>query len=65
MKQVKVINNKNITICEGEGLGSCKRCDDNGKWNSQWMCFLYKIKGVEGCYCHKCTEEIMNELDKG
>ena len=27
--------------CSGEGQGSCKRCSDNGKWNRQWMCFLY------------------------
>lgn len=47
-----------ITQCKGEGQGSCKRCTDNGKWNVNWMCFLYKIEGKEGCYCFDCVKEI-------
>ena len=47
-----------ITQCKGEGQGSCKRCTDNGKWNRNWMCFLYKIEGKEGCYCFDCVKEI-------
>lgn len=47
-----------ITQCTGEGMGSCKRCSDNGKWNMNWMCFLYKIEGYEGCYCSDCVKEI-------
>ena len=36
-----------VTKCVGEGQGSCKRCSDNGKWNRNWMCFLYEIEGYE------------------
>ena len=50
-----------ITQCQGEGQGSCKRCNDKGIWNVNWMCFLYKIEGLEGCYCGKCVKEIMRE----
>lgn len=50
-----------ITQCQGEGQGSCKRCNDKGIWNANWMCFLYKIEGFEGCYCEKCVKEIMRE----
>ena len=49
-----------ITHCKGEGQGSCKRCSDNGIWNSNWMCFLYKIEGYEGCYCPDCVKKIMD-----
>lgn len=52
-----------IEKCKGEGQGSCKRCSDNGKWNRMWMCFLYKIEGLEGCYCDDCVKELM-ESDK-
>lgn len=47
-----------ITQCKGEGQGSCKRCSDKGIWNRKWMCFLYKIKGLEGCYCYDCVKVI-------
>jgi hypothetical protein len=50
-----------MTECTGEGQGSCKRCSDNGRWNRTWMCFLYKIEGLEGCYCRDCVKEIQNE----
>lgn len=53
-----------ITQCKGEGQGSCKRCNDKGIWNVNWMCFLYKIEGFEGCYCEKCVKEIMCEEDE-
>lgn len=52
-----------VSQCQGEGQGSCKRCIDNGKWNRMWMCFLYKIKGYEGCYCGNCVEEIKKEQE--
>lgn len=26
-----------------------------------WMCFLYKIEGYEGCYCSDCVKEIKAE----
>jgi len=26
------------------------------------MSFLYKIEGLEGCYCAKCVDEIMEEM---
>ncbi len=50
-----------IMPCTGEGQGSCKRCSENGKWNRNWMCFLYSIEGYEGCYCSDCVKEIMEE----
>lgn len=52
-----------ITQCPGEGQGSCKRCSDNGKWNRNWMCFLYKVEGREGCYCGDCIKEIQKESE--
>ena len=47
-----------ITQCKGEGQGSCKMCLYNGKWNRNWMCFLYRIEGYEGCYCSECVRKI-------
>ena len=47
-----------ITQCKGEGQGSCKMCSDNGKWNRNWMCFLYEIEGYDGCYCSDCVAKI-------
>ena len=54
-----------IKNCEGEGQGSCKRCEDEGKWNRHWMCFLYKIEGLPGCYCKKCVDKIVEEYQNG
>lgn len=51
----------NVTKCEGNGQGSCKRCLDNGKWNRMWMRFLYQIEGYEGRYCSDCVKEILKE----
>ena len=54
-----------ITVCQGEGQGSCKRCNDKGIWNVNWMCMLYRIEGLEGCYCSKCVDELCaNEVKK-
>lgn len=53
-----------VTQCTGEGMGSCKRCSDNGKWNMNWMCFLYKIEGYEGCYCSDCVKKIIQLIKK-
>lgn len=50
-----------ITQCQGKGQGTCKRCNDKGIWNREWMCFLYRIEGLEGCYCRECVKEIMRE----
>lgn len=52
------MGNLRITKCEGEGLGSCRMCEENGKWNRVWMCFLYEIEGYEGCYCLDCVSRI-------
>ena len=52
-----------VTQCKGEGHGSCKRCKDKGKWNLAWMCFLYKIEGLDGCYCRECVKEIEKESE--
>lgn len=54
----------NVTQCKGEGAGSCRRCNDNGKWNQNWMCFLYYIEGYEGCYCSDCVKEIEKEVSE-
>lgn len=51
-----------VTKCSGEGQGSCRRCEANGKWNRMWMSFLYHIEGMDGCYCRECVEAIRNEL---
>lgn len=48
-----------VMKCNGEGQGSCKGCADAGIWNVEWMCFLYKIPGMEGCYCENCVKEIL------
>ncbi len=53
-----------ITQCKGEGQGSCKRCNDKGLWNVNWMHMLYRIEGLEGCYCGKCVDEISKEVKK-
>ena len=53
-----------ITKCTGEGQGSCKRCTDNGKWNRNWMCLLYKIEGYEGCYCADGVKELQEQQDR-
>ena len=62
LKEFQEISRKiKVTRCEGEGQGSCKRCIDKGTWNQMWMSSLYKIEGLEGCYCAKCVDEIMKE----
>lgn len=58
------MSNLKITQCKGEGLGSCKICSDNGKWNRMWMFELYKIDGYDGCYCSDCIEKIKEEKYK-
>lgn len=52
-----------ITQCKGEGQGSCKRCDDRGKWNRVRTSMLYKIDGTDGCYCSNCVKEIEHEYE--
>ena len=47
--------------CNGEGQGSCKRCNEKGIWNRNWMCFLYKVEGHDGIYCYECAKEIEEE----
>ena len=53
MSEIKLLtgghktNSLKVTQCKGEGQGSCKRCNDYGIWNRQWMCFLYEIEGYE------------------
>lgn len=44
--------------CQGEGHGSCKRCNELGIWNMAWMCFLYEVEGHDGCYCEKHAKEL-------
>lgn len=45
-----------ISQAKGEGQGSCRSCDDKGKWNCSWMCFLYKVEGIDGCFCEECIK---------
>lgn len=53
-----------VTQCIGNGQGECKRCSDNGKWNRVWTSMLYKIEGLEGCYCGKCVNDIKQEKSR-
>lgn len=48
-----------VTKCKGEGQGSCKKCSDESRWNRTWMCFLYEIEGLKGCYCSDCVKKIV------
>ena len=54
-----------VTQCQGEGHGSCRRCTNKTGWNMSWMCFLYKIKGLNGCYCGECVKEIREMAHNG
>jgi len=47
-----------ITQAKGEGQGQCALCKKHGKWNVTWMCFLYRIEGMDGVYCIDCVNEI-------
>lgn len=58
-----IINMIKVTKCTGEGQGSCKRCEDNGKWNRSWMSLLSRIEGLPGCYCSDCVEQIKREME--
>ena len=44
--------------CVGDGQGSCDRCTERGKWNRTWMCFLFEVEGLPGCYCRDCVKEV-------
>ncbi len=54
-----------ITQAQGEGQGQCALCMKRGKWNRQWMCFLYEIEGKDGVYCKHCADELrmQNAID--
>ena len=58
-------DNMKITQAQGNGQGQCALCKKRGKWNVQWMCFLYEIEGKEGVYCKNCADEIkiQNSID--
>lgn len=47
-----------ITQAQGNGQGQCALCKKRGKWNVQWMCFLYEVEGKEGVYCKNCADEL-------
>ena len=53
-----------ITKCSGECQGSCKRCFQKGIWNRNWMCFLYRVEGLEGCYCEECAKFLASSADE-
>ena len=50
-----------ITQAQGNGQGQCALCKKRGKWNVQWMCFLYRVEGKEGVYCKACADELAIE----
>lgn len=50
-----------ITQAQGNGQGQCALCKKRGKWNVQWMCFLYRVEGEEGVYCKSCADELVTE----
>lgn len=52
-----------ITQAQGNGQGQCALCKKRGKWNVQWMCFLYKIEGKDGVYCKHCADELKIQND--
>lgn len=47
-----------ITKAQGNGQGQCALCKKRGKWNVNWMCFLYKVEGKDGVYCRSCADEL-------
>jgi hypothetical protein len=47
-----------ITKAQGYGQGQCALCKKRGRWNVQWMCFLYKVEGKDGVYCKNCVDEM-------
>ena len=47
-----------ITQAQGNGQGQCALCKKRGKWNVQWMCFLYEVEGKDGVYCENCADEL-------
>lgn len=47
-----------ITQAQGNGQGQCALCKKRGKWNVQWMVFLYKVEGKDGVYCQSCADEL-------
>ena len=48
----------NVKQAVGNGQTQCRGCKDKGIWNVQWTDFLFRIDGLEGCYCRKCVNEI-------
>ena len=54
-----------ITQAQGNGQGQCALCKKRGKWNVQWMCFLYKVEGKDGVYCNiRLLDSYDNMIDK-
>ena len=47
-----------ITQAQGNGQGRCALCEKRGKWNLQWMAFLFKVEGKDGVYCQNCADEL-------
>lgn len=47
-----------ITQAQGHGQAQCVLCKKRGKWNVQWLCFLYKVEGKDGVYCKNCVDEL-------
>lgn len=54
-----------IVKCQGEGQGCCKWCKEMGKYSLTWMSFLYRVEGIEGCYCFEHALEIEKRLNEG
>ena len=47
-----------IIKAKGDGQAQCELCKKRGKWNIQWVCFLYKVDNKEGVYCKSCAEKL-------
>lgn len=48
-----------MTQAQGNGQGQCALCKKRGKWNLQWMDFLFRVEGKDGVYCQNCADELV------
>ena len=48
-----------IKIGTGNGQGSCYGCEQKGKWNRNWITFLYEYDGE--LWCEDCLIEKLNK----
>lgn len=53
---VAEVKKMKIKRADGYGQGQCALCAEHGRWNRQWMTFLYVIEGKNGLYCENCVK---------